>query len=200
MTMTLPDTIVDLRSSLAASDAPAVERPALVVRRELPADHERVAALHTEVFAAPDEDGPPGEVGLVEAVRSSNAYVFGLSLVAEVGDELVGHVLLSRATIDDRHPALALAPLGVRASHRGRGVGTALVNGALGAADALGHTMVGVLGHPGFYGRFGFTPSAAHGIQPPEDWWGESFLVRPLTTASEKMQGQFRYSPAFSRD
>jgi putative acetyltransferase len=196
--MTMTEGRIDLRSSLASLDRPIAGRPAIVVRRERPADHAAVAALHAEVFAAPDETGPPGEVALVEAIRDSGAYVFGLSLVAEVDDELVGHVLLSRATVDERHPALALAPLGVRASHRGHGIGTSLVNGALGAADALGHTMVGVLGHPGFYGRFGFTASTDLGIDPPEDWWGESFLVRPLTTASPKMQGRFRYAPAFA--
>jgi putative acetyltransferase len=197
MTMTTSTTTIDLSDDTVGAQVIALRRPAVVVRRELPADHDAVAALHREVFAAPDEDGPPREVGLVEELRASNAYVFGLSLVAEVDGEVVGHVLLSRATVDGRHPALALAPLAVREDHRGRGIGAGLVNAVLGAADALGHTMVGVLGHPAFWARFGFQPASTLGLEPPEDWWGETFLVRRLTTADPRMQGRFQYAPAF---
>ena len=155
--------------------------------------------MHADAFAVPDAEGPPGEVALVEAIRESNAYVFGLSLVAEVDGEMVGHVLCSRATVENRYPALAMEPLGVRRDHRGQGVGTALVNAVLGAADALGHTMVGVLGSPEYFGRFGFEPAGVHGIEAPENWWGESFQVRTLTTAAPQMQGRFAYAPAFAR-
>ena len=204
MTMTMPNTIIDVRTPLTLVDGIAPEgevRPtrALVVRRERPTDHEAVAEVHADAFAAPDQEGPPGEVALVEALRQSNAYVFGLSLVAEVDGEMVGHVLCTRATVDDRYPALAMAPLGVRRDHRGEGVGTALVNAVLGAADALGHTMVGVLGSPDYYGRFGFSPSRVHGIDAPETWWGDSFQVRDLTTASPQMQGRFQYAAPFNR-
>jgi putative acetyltransferase len=204
MTMTMTNHTIDLRPGLALVDettapsgAPQRAR-ALVVRREQPTDHEAVADLHAEVFAAPDHDGPPGEVALIEALRRSNAYVFGLSLVAEVDGALAGHVLVTRATVDGRYPALALAPLGVRQEHRSQGVGTALVNGVLGAADALGHTMVGVLGNPEWFARFGFQPSRELGIEAPEDWWGDSFQVRHLTTASDQMTGRFGYAAPFT--
>ena len=204
MSMTLPNTIIDVRTPLSLVDDLGPESGlaptrALIVRRERPTDHEAVAEVHADAFAAPDQEGPPGEVGLVEDLRASNAYVFGLSLVAEVDGELVGHILCTRATVADRYPALAMAPLGVRRDHRGQGIGTALVNGVLGAADALGHTLVGVLGSPEFYGRFGFETSTVHGIEAPESWWGESFQVRTLTTASPQMQGRFGYAPAFTR-
>jgi putative acetyltransferase len=202
MTMTLSDTIVDLTTPLTLVDGIAPEGEAaatraLVVRREQPDDHGAVAEVHAEVFARPGQAGPPGEVALVEGLRTSNAYVYGLSLVAEVDGELVGHVLASRATVDGRYPALAMAPLGVRRDHRNSGVGTALVNAVLGAADALGHTMVGVLGSPEWFGRFGFQPSRAFGIEAPESWWGDSFQVRRLTTASDQMTGRFAYAAPF---
>jgi putative acetyltransferase len=204
MTMTMPQAIIDVRSPLALVDDIAPEGElrktrALVVRRERPTDHDAVAEVHAVAFADPDREGPPGEVALVEALRQSNAYVFGLSLVAEVDDEMAGHILCTRATVNDRYPALAMAPLGVRREHRGQGVGTALVNAVLGAADALGHTMVGVLGSPEYYGRFGFQPSRVHGIEAPEAWWGDSFQVRSLTTASDQMQGRFQYAAPFNR-
>jgi putative acetyltransferase len=112
---------------------------------------------------------------------------------------MVGHVLATRATVDGRYPALALAPLAVAQDHRGHGIGTALVNGVLGAADALGHTMVGVLGSPDWFGRFGFQPSHELGIEAPEAWWGDNFQVRRLTTASDQMTGRFAYAAPFTR-
>jgi putative acetyltransferase len=204
MTMTLNDSVIDVRTPLTLVEGIAPEgevRPtrALVVRRERPTDHGAVAEVHADAFGRPDAEGPPGEVALVEALRQSNAYVFGLSLVAEVDEELVGHVLVTRATVDQRYPALAMAPLGVRRDHRDQGIATALVNGVLGAADALGHTMVGVLGSPDWFGRFGFVPSRVHGIEAPEDWWGDSFQVRALTTASDQMTGRFEYAAPFNR-
>jgi len=204
MTMTATDSIIDITSPLTVVDGIAPEGEAtsirsLVVRREQPTDHEAVAEVHADAYARRDHTGPPGEVALVDALRRSNAYVFGLSLVAEVDGEMVGHVLASRATVDGRYPALALAPLGVRRDHQATGVGTALVNGVLGAADALGHTMVGVLGSPEWFGRFGFQPSRTYGIEAPESWWGDSFQVRRLTTASDQMTGRFAYAAPFSR-
>jgi putative acetyltransferase len=202
--MTMTNSTIDVRTPLTLVEGIAPEgelRPtrALVVRRERPTDHGAVAEVHADAFAAPDQEGPPGEVALVEALRQSNAYVFGLSLVAEVDGEMAGHVLVTRATVDSRYPALAMAPLGVRRDHRGQGVGTALVNAVLGAADALGHTMVGVLGSPEYYGRFGFRPSQVYGIEAPQAWWGDSFQVRALTTASDQMTGRFEYAAPFNR-
>jgi putative acetyltransferase len=186
--------------SLVVDDGPLdLTRPtrALVVRREQPDDHDAVAALHARAFASADQDGPPGEVALVADLRRSNAYVFGLSLVAEVDGQTVGHVMCTRATVADRYPALGLAPLGVDPEHRGTGIGSALVTGVLAAADALGHTMVGVLGSPGYYARFGFVPAARHGIEAPEAWYGDQFQVRGLTTAVPSMQGRFAYAAPF---
>jgi putative acetyltransferase len=204
MTMTMPNSTIDVRTPLTLVDGIAPEGElaptrALVVRRERPTDHGGVAEVHADAFAAPDQEGPPGEVALVDALRQSNAYVFGLSLVAEVDGEMVGHVLCTRATVDGRYPALAMAPLGVRRDHRDQGVGTALVNAVLGAADALGHTMVGVLGSLEYYRRFGFQPSGVYGVEAPATWWGDNFQVRALTTASDQMTGRFEYAAPFNR-
>ncbi len=181
----------------SVTEAPAPTR-SLAVRRERAWDADAIAQVHTDAFSGPDLDGaPPTEVALVEAIRSSNAYVPGLSLVAEVGEDIVGHVLCSRAVVGDRYPALALAPLAVRPDARGAGVGSALVHAALGAADALGHPMVAVLGSTDWYPRFGFRPSTEVGVEAPAPWWGEHFQVRLLTTAVPTMQGRFRHAPAF---
>jgi predicted N-acetyltransferase YhbS len=70
----------------------------------------------------------------VDELRASDGYVPELSLVAEVGGEIVGHVILSRGHLDIRR-VLALGPIGVLPEHQRRGVGSALMRAGLDLAD-----------------------------------------------------------------
>jgi putative acetyltransferase len=45
--------------------------------------------------------------------------------------------------------------------HQGVGVGHALMHAVLAAAEAVDETVVGVLGDPAYYARFGFRPASA---------------------------------------
>ena len=60
------------------------------------------------------------------------------------------------------------------------GVGTRLVNEGLRACTEAGYDIVVVLGHPGYYPRFGFEPSLNYGIRLVYDVPPEVFLVRAL--------------------
>jgi putative acetyltransferase len=111
---------------------------------------------------------------------------------------VTGHVLCTRAALgEDRDPVVGLAPLAVLPALQRRGIGQALVHAVLGAADALGEALVGVLGDPGYYGRFGFVLSDRFGIHPTDPSWGPHFQVRPLAAYHEGLQGTFRYAAAF---
>lgn len=170
--------------------------PRLLVRREQHADRGRVAELVTAAFAKSADEPGTVEARLIDALRASPAWIRELSLVAEVDEVLAGHVLLSRATVDDR-PVLALGPLAVEPSYQRRGVGTALVHAALGAAEALGEPLVALLGHLDYYPRFGFVPGTSMGIDPPVPEWGEHFQVRPLATYDPSLRGRFAYAAPF---
>ena len=154
-------------------------------------------AVHAAAFARPEGSVPP-EVHLVEALRADGDVVPGLSLVAERGGEVVGHVVCSRGDIEG-HPALGLGPLGVLPAHQRRGVGQALMHGVLAAADALDEPCVVLLGDVGYYARFGFTPAHRLGVYPPQLGWGEHFQVRRLTAWTDDIAGEFHYAPAFDR-
>ena len=80
----------------------------------------------------------------------------------------------------------------------GRGVGSALMHFALGAADAMGETVAGLLGDPAFYTRFGFAPAAAMDITGPDPSWGDYFQARALSSYSGQ-RGAFRYAEPFSK-
>ncbi len=62
----------------------------------------------------------------------------------------------------------------------------------------LGHHIVVVVGHPGYYPRFGFTTARALGIQAPFPCPDEAFMALPLTTgALDGICGMVRYPLAF---
>ncbi|MFD8592581.1 GNAT family N-acetyltransferase [Streptomyces sp. NPDC059637] len=170
----------------------------MLIRRETPADIPAVQAVTAAAFAAPGAPVPV-EVALLEELRTCDAWIPELSLVA-VGDsgEVVGHVVCTRGHVDGA-PAVGLGPLSVHPAHQRRGVGLALVHTVLGAADALGEPLVVLLGSPDYYGRFGFRRSTEHGITPPDPAWGEYFQVRPLAAHDPALRGTFVYSEPFDR-
>jgi putative acetyltransferase len=163
------------------------------VREVTVADH---AAAHAVVRAAFGRDT---EADLVTALRADPAHRPALELVAVDGDEIVGHVMLTAATIDGAGEALALAPLAVVPSRQGRGLGAALVREVLARAAAPANRppteIVVVLGDPRYYGRFGFRPAAELGLAAPVPSWGSAFQARMLPLAEPFRT--VRYAPPF---
>jgi len=164
------------------------------VREVTIADH---AAVHAVVRAA---FGRPDEADLVAALRADPAYRPALELVAEDRDAIVGHVMLTAATIDGGGgEALALAPLAVVPARQGRGIGAALVRTVLARAAEPAHRpdsdMVVVVGDPRYYARFGFRPGVQLGLAPPVPEWGPAFqaLALPLPGPPRVV----RYAPPF---
>ncbi|MEW6280980.1 MAG: N-acetyltransferase [Candidatus Eremiobacterota bacterium] len=152
------------------------------IRPEEASDRAGVRAVHEAAF------GGAAEADLVDALRGAPGSV---SLVAELEGRVVGHLLLSLAQVDDG-PILALAPMGVLPDFQRRGVGSALVRAAL---EAVGDADVVVLGHPGFYPRFGFVPARALGVLPPFEVPDEAWMVR----LGRPRHGTVRYPPAFDK-
>lgn len=164
------------------------------MRAERPDDVPAIRAAHTGAFGRPDE------AELVDALRRDPAaWDPDRSLVAEVDGDVVGHVLLTRVAVTTadgvRSPVLALAPLGVRPEFQRRGVGTALVSGALAVAGLL---PVVVLGDPAYYGRFGFADATPAGIRPPFRVPPGAFQLWCPAGAPAPPPGVVRYPAAFS--
>lgn len=113
-------------------------------------------------------------------------------------DEVIGHVLCTRGYVSQA-PVLALGPLTVRPDSQRQGVGSALMHAILGAADALGEPLVGLLGDPAYYSRFGFHLGTEHEIMPPCREWQPYFQVRLLTSYQPALHGTFAYPEHFDR-
>src|SRR5829696_5517412 len=142
----------------------------MLIRQETAADHEPVERITAEAFARPGLSEPI-EVGLLRRLRTGPWWLPALSLVAQDPEGAVaGHVISTRATVDTPDgplEALGLGPISVLPDRQRAGCGSALMHAALGAADALGHPMVVLLGDPGFYRRFGFEPAEPLGVVAP---------------------------------
>jgi putative acetyltransferase len=165
----------------------------MIVRRERRGDVAAVRQLHVDAF--PTEV----EAGLLDELRADQGWLPDLSLVAEDDGEVVGHVVCTRGAIgSDRRPALGLGPIAVRPDRQGHGLGSALVHAVLAVAEARGEALVALLGSPDLYGRLGFEPATAHGVQAPDPSWGEHFQVRVLDP-SAVVAGPFEYAEPFGR-
>jgi putative acetyltransferase len=72
------------------------------------------------------------------------------------------------------------------------------VHESLDRAAATDFPLVVVLGHPGYYPRFGFEPGAAHGILDPYGVPPEAWMVHPLPAYAPDARGLVTYAEAFS--
>lgn len=167
----------------------------MLIRREIPGDERAITRVHTAAFA-PGDNGTALEAELVDQLRADGDTIAALSLVAEIHHVVVGHVVGSRAHIDDS-PSVGLGPLGVLPTHQQHGVGSALMHAVLAAADALDFPEAVLLGEPAYYRRFGFQLAQPLGVLPPDPEWEPHFQIRTLTTWTDRRRGVFRYAPAF---
>jgi predicted N-acetyltransferase YhbS len=121
---------------------------------------------------------------MVHRLRESEAYLPQLSLVAEIADQIVGHIMLTSVVIKGKgksFPSLALAPLSVLPAFQKRGVGTALVNQAHARARHLGFSSIIVVGIPGYYPKFGYSPLSTYDIKVPFKIREENCFIISLT-------------------
>lgn len=170
-------------------------REAIGVRPEVPADYDTIHALVTASFGRDDE------ARLVRLLRDDpDAYLPELALVATAADEIVGHIMLTKATLhgEEDWQVLALGPLAVTPDRQKTGVGIALTEAALERASAREEPLVVLLGHPAYYPRFGFEPARRHGIEPPSLLMsGDAFMIKKLPSYDERYRGKIAYAPAF---
>ncbi|WP_338702459.1 N-acetyltransferase [Streptomyces sp. Q6] len=164
-------------------------------RPETDADRAAVHAVNVAAFPT------PAEADLVDALRADeDAWLDGLSYVAEAPDGTVAaHALITRCTVDGA-PAAALAPVAVRPQDQRTGAGSAVVRAVLEAARARGERIVLVLGHPEYYPRFGFVPASTYGIRPGFDVPDEAMMALILDGGPDSGQvprGTITYPAAF---
>lgn len=172
----------------------------MVIRQSKEHDLHDVLKVVASAFAFADFSDHT-EHNLVERLLASTTAIPELSLVAEVGTQIVGYILLTPVTITNvaaLHPSLALAPLAVLPPFQGKGIGSALIHTAHRTARRHGYTSIVVLGHPDYYQRFGYQRADHFSITLPIDAPTSHCLVVELEQgALAGIQGRVRYPPEF---
>ncbi len=161
------------------------------IRSETPADIAAIEAVTVAAFqhAAHTQHT---EQFIVAALRRAGALT--VSLVAEEGGQVIGHVAVSPVMVSDGVAGwYGLGPVSVAPACQGRGVGRALLERALAELRAQGAIGCVVLGEPGYYARFGFTaePSLVLAGVPAEYFQALAFIGPPPS-------GTVAYQPAFA--
>jgi predicted N-acetyltransferase YhbS len=134
------------------------------IRMETSADHEAVYALVKSAFTA--INFYENEDGLIKRMRETTAFIPELSLVAEAGDKLIGHIMFTKITIG-AHTELVLGPVAVLPEYQKQGVGGALINRGHEIAAELGYKLCMLVGHADYYPRYGYERASKYGISQP---------------------------------
>ncbi|MGY5238756.1 GNAT family N-acetyltransferase [Clostridium tertium] len=172
----------------------------IIIRQEVNKDYKEVENVIEESFKSA-EFTDNDEHNLVKRLRNSNEFIKELSLLAEINNKIVGHILLTKALIKSENKdveTLALAPLAVLPNHQKNGIGKKLVNEAIEKSKELGYKSIVVLGHEHYYLKFGFKKASNYGIKAPFDVPDEAYMVLELIpNALNEVNGVVEYSKAF---
>ena len=181
----------------------------IIVRNETQKDYRRVEEITREAFAYPDRIerggiGCPYEHWMVHELRKRDG-ILELSLVATVNDEIVGHVICSKAEVrqdGNSLPVLNLGPISVHPEYQRLGVGKALINELIIKAKDLGYGAILFFGRPEYYPQFGFVEASEFSISDSEGYNYDSFMGMELIPGylSVAKGGRFYESDIYNDD
>ncbi len=145
------------------------------IRTETPSDYVNVYNVVKSAFATAEHaDGT--EQDLVVALRKSQSFIPKLSLVATINEDIVGHIMFTKAQIGDTE-ALILAPLAISPKHQKIGIGQALIKEGHKIAKTLGYKYIVVQGSEHYYPKSGYEKASKHDVIPPFETPEENFMV-----------------------
>ena len=156
--------------------------------------HHRVGIrkLNRAAFGGHDEEN------LVDRLRREGDVIG--SMVAVIGNDVLGHVLFSRLDVaggERTISAAALATMAVLPDRLRQGIGTRLVMTGLALCRSRGVDAVFVLGHPRYYPRFGFSADKARIVTA--SFSGDAFMALEIRRGVLNTGGlTLTYPPAFA--
>jgi putative acetyltransferase len=166
----------------------------LLIRSETSADVGAIAEVTAAAFKTLAISNQT-EQYIIAALRAAN--VLTLSLVAEADGRIVGHIAFSPVTISDGSPDwYGLGPISVLPAYQRRGIGSALIREGLSRLKDLGARGCCLVGHPEYYGRFGFQNNIrglGHEGVPAQAFFALSF-------DGHMPQGVVEFHPGFMAD
>jgi putative acetyltransferase len=162
----------------------------VTIRVERAGDAGPIHAVHASSFPA------AAEARLVDRLREAGRL--SVSLVAEEGGRVIGHVGFSPVTVASGEAGAGLAPVAVLEGSRKQGIAARLIEAGLDGCRAAGIRWAVVLGEPGYYGRFGFREAREFGLFD-EYGGGPVFQAMELEPGGlPRGAGLVRYAPEFA--
>ena len=164
------------------------------IREEQPQDIKAIRKLNIRAF------GQAQEADVVDKLRRTCNDL--LSLVAVIQNQVIGHILFSSAKIEsgDRFvEGMGLAPMAVLPEYQRRGIGSELARTGIAKLKNRQCPFVIVLGHAGYYPRFGFEPASRYGIRSEWEVPDDAFMILMLNESEmQAISGVARYRPEFA--
>jgi putative acetyltransferase len=125
-----------------------------VIRKETIAGIGAISEVTIAAFETLDVSSQT-EHFIIDALRAAHALT--VSLVAEVHGRVVGHVAFSPVTLSDGTMEWhGLGPVSVLPEYQCRGIGTDLIQEGVSRLKDINAAGCCVVGHPEYYGKFGF--------------------------------------------
>ncbi|MCG8698078.1 MAG: N-acetyltransferase [Bacteroidales bacterium] len=142
---------------------------------------------------------------ILHNLRQSDAYIKQLDLVVLQEDNIVGHIISTRAKVVDNegtsHEALCVGPFAIDSKFQSKGIGTQLMNYLIKESKKLGFKGIVLFGNPHYYSRFGFKNAKEYHIATKDGMNFDAFMVLELQEKGlTHAQGKFFEDKAFEVD
>lgn len=132
-------------------------------------DTDTTAILDVVRSAFGNEQGQEIANLIIDLLKDRSAQPV-ISLVATANVLVVGHVLFTSVRLKQSPQIFSsaiLAPLSVHSNYQKQGIGGQLIHSGLNQLKAMCVGLVFVLGHPGYYPKYGFVPAGTRGFEAP---------------------------------
>jgi predicted N-acetyltransferase YhbS len=136
-------------------------------------------------------------------LRKSNNYIERLDIVAIKNNEIIGHIISTKAKVVDsrnkEREVLCVGPISVLPSLQNNGIGTNLLNYLISEAKKMGFKGMILFGDPDYYHRFNFINAKNYEITTKDNQKFEPFMALELSeNGLDNVKGRFFEDESFT--
>jgi predicted N-acetyltransferase YhbS len=139
---------------------------------------------------------------VLHIIRNRNCYIKELDFVALHKDEIIGHIICTKAKVistqNKEYGVLCVGPISVLPEFQKKGIGAKLMIQSITIAKESGFTGMILFGNPDYYHRFGFKNAAEYGITTKDCQNFEPFMALELQdNGLKEIKGKFYEDSAY---
>lgn len=178
-----------------------LKRKDILIRHEVPSDYYNTELMVRRAFWNLHRPGCDEHL-LVSKLRTDNAYLPGLSRVAEVDGKIAGFIMycLSHVETPDGRleEVLTFGPLAVDPEFQNSGIGGYLIEETTRQAAKEGYRGIIIFGEPDYYPRHGFVTSDKFNITTYDGKNFAAFMTKELVKGGlSGIRGRFVIPPVY---